>query len=40
MAMKFVADELIIRISKTGNDINQYIRESIEDKLERDEVKL
>lgn len=34
MAMKFVADELIIRIANTGKDINQYIRESIEEKLE------
>ena len=34
MAMKFIADELIIRIANTGKDINQYIREAIEEKLE------
>lgn len=38
MGMKYIPDELIIRIAHTGIDSGQYIRESIEEKLERDKV--
>lgn len=35
MAMKFVADKLIIKIADAGQNINLFIREAIEEKLER-----
>ncbi len=37
MAMKYIADELIIKIDRAGQDASAFIRSAIEEKLERTE---
>lgn len=37
MALRYIPDELISRISKLNLDIQKFIREAIETKLEMDE---